>query len=323
MIEFELFIKYFAGNASPEEAMLIDEWVSASEDRRAFFRSLHQSWLEAGNEAYHTPDIHLEWERLSGSKPVQTTVPLQQPQRSKNIWLRRIAAAAAIILVATGSYFLFNNDVTNGDTITKNAATQQDSLHLSDGTMVALKQGAEISYPERFTGNKRDVQLTGDAFFKVTHDAEKPFLVHFDDLNVKVLGTAFEIVQHPGKVTVRVFEGKVAFYNRVDTLVITTGGSGQFDRKGRKFTVLSETTMAPATAFFDFKDVPMQEVATRLGSHFKVDIILQNASLKNCRLSAVFEHKTLEEILTAISETFNLTYKIEQQHIYINGEGCE
>lgn len=320
MIEFEIFIKYFAGKASPEEAMLIDEWVAASGDRRAFFTSLHQSWLEAGNEIYQAPDVQKEWERLSGNA-TPSQVPLQPAGKFR--WLGRIAAAAAILIVAIGSYFLFNNNINNGETITVAAATQKDSLHLNDGTVIALKQGGEVSYPEKFSGNKRDVQLTGDAYFKVAHNPDKPFMVHFDDLNVKVLGTAFEIVQHPGKVTVRVFEGRVAFYNRVDTLVITAGGSGQFDRKGRKFTLLSETIMAPATAFFDFKDVPMQEVATRLGSHFKVDIILQNASIKNCRLSAVFEHKTLREILTAISETFNLTYKIDQQRIYINGEGCE
>ncbi len=320
MIEFELFIKYFAGKASPEEAMLIDEWATASEDRHAFFRSLHDSWLEAGDEVYQRPDIRQEWDNVNGKITGEQSVMLE-PSRYKS--LKNIAAAAAILIVAVASYFLFNNDVNNGKTITIAASRQHDSLQLTDGTVIALGKGATVSYPEKFSGHKRDVQLAGDASFQVAHNAEQPFYVHFGELNVKVIGTSFAIEQRKGAVTVRVMAGKVAFYNRVDTLYITAGSSGKFNQTDRKFTLISETTMAPATAFFDFRDVPLQEVALRLNGHFKVDIRLQNESLKNCRLSAVFEHKTLKEILTAISETFNLTYKIDKEHIYIDGEGCE
>jgi transmembrane sensor len=321
MIEFELFIKYFAGKASPEEAMLIDEWASVSEDRRAFFRSLHDTWLEAGDEIYQSPDARAEWAELSGTTtPAAQTVALR-PDKYK--WFKNIAAAAAILVVAVGSYFLFDNNVNNGETITINATKQKDSLYLSDGTVITLRNGAEVSYPEKFSGVKRDVQLTGNANFKVAHNPQKPFLVHFDDLNVKVLGTSFEITQGTDAATVRVTQGKVAFYNDVDTIYITAGNTGTYNRTNHKFALISETIIVPATAYFDFKDVPMQQVATRLGYHFKVDIQLQNEALKNCRLSAVFEHKTLPEILTAISETFNLTYKIEKEHIYINGKGCE
>ncbi len=302
--------------------MLIDEWAAASPERHAFFTSLHQSWLEAGDEVYRIPDVQQAWAQLNAPT---ATGGVQQPlvPAGRLRWPGRIAAAAAILLVAIGSYFLFNNNINNGATVTVAAAQQKDSLRLDDGTVIALHTGSEVSYPERFSGARRDVQLTGNAFFKVAHDSLKPFGVHFDDLHVKVLGTSFEIMQSPGKVTVRVWDGKVAFYNRTDTLVISAGHTGQFNRNMRKFTLLSETIVVPATAFFDFKDVPLQEVAARLSDHFKVDIILQNAALKHCRLSAVFEHKTLEEMLIAISETFNLTYQIEQQHIYINGKGCE
>lgn len=320
MIEFELFIKYFAGKASPEEAMLIDEWVAASGDRRAFFSSLHNSWLEAGEEIYQRPDVQQEWNQL---REKTTTVQSLAPASSRFKWLKNMAAAAAILIVAVSSYFLFNNNVNNGDTVTINAAKQKDSLHLGDGTIIALGTGAEVSYPEKFSPNKRDVQLTGDAFFQVAHNPQQPFFVHFDDLNIKVLGTSFSIEQRSGVATVRVMAGKVAFYNRVDTLYITAGSSGKFNQADRKFTLISETTMAPATAFFDFKDVPLPEVVNRLSSHFNVHITLQQQALKNCRLSAVFEHKTLKEILTAISETFNLTYKIDKERIYIDGEGCE
>lgn len=71
-------------------------------------------------------------------------------------------------------------------------------LTLPDGTTVVLQANSRLRYPEKFTGNTREITLSGEAYFDVAHDAQKPFIIHTGKIRTTVLGTAFKISAMPG-----------------------------------------------------------------------------------------------------------------------------
>ncbi len=319
MIDFDLILKYFSGKADPEEAMLAEEWAAASEDNRVFFQSLHQSWLEAGDEVYHLPNVQQEWEAFSKKHAVPDPAPVQDLPPRK-IWFTRVAAAAAITGVAFAGFYLFNSKNQNEPTLIAIAKHKVEEVRLADGTRMTVEPEGELVYPTQFKKDSREVTLVGSGSFDVAHLPDRPFIVHLGDLHVKVLGTSFHINRARKEISVQVTSGKVAFYNKKDTLYIAAGETGKYIKSDKKFELISAV---PNTGSFHFEATPLEQVAAALSAHFKKEVRLGNPGLKNCKLSAGFDNQSLNDILREITLTLNLTYKIEESSIYINGSACK
>jgi len=315
-MDFDLFLKYFAGKADPEEALRVEEWAASSADNQSYFKALHQSWLEAGAEQYQAPDLQQEWERLRSRMGQDNTRPLK---RGRRVWLSRAAAVAVIIATAFAGYYIFNSKNQNEPTQILAAKEKPEKIQLIDGTQVTIEPGGELVYPSTFTKPLREVTLVGSGSFDVTHKEDQPFVVHLGDLHIRVLGTSFSISRRKEKVSVQVNEGKIAFYNKSDTLLVAAGYIGHYTRADKLFRL---EPVAPVTGSFQFNNVPLDEAVAALSAHFKIPISLVQPGTGNCRISAGFDAQPLKDILNSISATFNLTYKIEGQHIYIDGKAC-
>ncbi len=315
MVDFDLLIKYFAGQAGPDEAIQIEEWLEADPANHAYFDQLYQSWLDAGSDIYNLPDAEQEWQRFLKRNNRNTATP----QRTGMSWITRIAASVAIIGTAIAGYYIFNSNNRNGEQQIFAASARPDTIKLADGTHVGLQTGAELVYPIRFKENVREVTLVGSGSFKVAHEPGRPFIVHVGTAHVKVLGTSFEISRNNKWINVAVKEGKVAFYNKADTLYISAGFSGKYSIVAKRFEL---NRITPLTGSFNFEDIPLSEAAKQIGACFNVKIYFDNPAIENCRVSAVFDQKTLPYILTAITETFNLTVQIDSTNIHISGKEC-
>jgi ferric-dicitrate binding protein FerR (iron transport regulator) len=322
MIDFDLILKYFSGKADPEEAMLAEEWAAASEDNRAFFQSLHQSWLEAGNEAYRIPNAQQEWEAFSREHAIAGAETAQVPQQlpPRRLWLTRVAAAAAVVVVAFAGFYLFNSKNQNEPTLIAIAKHKAEEVRLADGTLMTVEPEGELVYPAQFKKDSREVTLVGSGSFDVAHQSNRPFIVHLGDLHVKVLGTSFHVNRGRKEISVQVSKGRVAFYNKTDTVFIAAGETGKYIRSDKKFELISAI---PTTGSFHFEATPLDQVAATLSAYFKKDIQLAHADLRNCKLSAGFDNQSLNDMLREITLTLNLTYKIEESSIYINGSACK
>lgn len=319
MIDFDVVIKYFAGKADPDEAMQVEEWAAASEENRVFFRSLHQTWTEQGPEAYHTPDVKQEWEALRQKIAPPQVQPLQ-PQPPARLWLGRIAAAASIAAVAFAGFYLFNSKNQNEPTLIAVAKDKAEEVRLSDGSKMTVYQGGELVYPTSFKKESREVTLVGNGAFDVIHNPQQPFIVHLGELHIKVIGTIFSVDRGDKALSVQVAKGKVAFYNKKDTLIISAGETGKYIWKDKLFRLEGAT---PLTGSFHFSNTPLSEVVTTLNAHFKVQIRLANSRLNGCTLSAGFENQPLEDILADITQTFGLSYKHNSPYIDIHGTACK
>jgi transmembrane sensor len=317
MVDFNLFIKYFAGKADPEEAMRVEDWAEASEEQHAYFNNLHQSWVEAGEALYTRPDTQREWEIFKEKHTINKVEELVPP---KKLWLSRAAAIAATLVVAVAGFYIFNTSNQNEPTLIAEATDRAIELKLQDGTKVIVQQDGELVYPVKFKRDSREVTLVGNGSFDVTHIDQQPFIVHLGDLHIKVLGTAFDVERETGLIMVKVKRGRVAFYNKNDTIIVAEGATGKYFKKDRKL-VLEQAV--PLTGTFHFNNTPLKDVAAALAAHFKVKVNINNPGLNDCKLSAGFEQQSLKDILNAISATFNLKCTLEGQTIQISGYACK
>jgi ferric-dicitrate binding protein FerR (iron transport regulator) len=202
-------------------------------------------------------------------------------------------------------------------------------VDLPDGTRVILNENTELSYEPSFGVSNREVTLTGEASFDVTHDPARPFIVRTGKVNTKVLGTAFNISAYPGqnKITVTVLRGIVEVgddqhvYGKIrpDQQMAVNTTTYDFVKKNTK----AEEGVAWQNNFLILDDVTLEEAATRIGKKFHVSIIFENPALKDCMFYGSFlNDENLTDILTMMSPVLHINYKVENGTVVISGKGC-
>jgi len=192
-------------------------------------------------------------------------------------------------------------------------------FQLPDGSTGYLNSGSRLKYPVQFIG-ERKVELTGEAFFDVTHNAEMPFHVNTKNLDIKVLGTTFnvianedepteEIVLQTGKVDVSTLDGKP---------LTTLKPNEQITLNNEKQTfVKNEVEASQYTGWKEgklvFRNENMQQVARRLSRWYNVDVIIDDRMLDVYTFHATFADEPLDEVLKLLSITTPLSFKEEKR----------
>ena len=198
---------------------------------------------------------------------------------------------------------------------------------LADGTLINLNAGSSLRYPNGFKAEgNREVFLTGEAYFQVSHDAKRPFLVHTDDLEIEVLGTHFNVQAYADEKnsnTVLV-NGVVQVKqksNPEDAVVLKPGMQASYTQGSKTLEIASVNT-APYIAwvkgqlYFDQADFP--QIARILERKFDVQIQVNNTALKKEKFTAKFKAESLEQILKSFNESYPFNYDIKQNTVVIN-----
>ncbi len=206
---------------------------------------------------------------------------------------------------------------------------KQFEVRLSDGTNVHLNAGTTLKYPIGFiAGVKREVFLTGEAFFDVASDVSSPFIVNASMLNVEVLGTEFNVSAYPEDLNTDVVlvEGSVGMYtkdkNLSEGIKIEPGVKGSFDRKLRKITT-EKVDVGVYTSWMEgsmvFRNMPFKNIVSKLERHYNMKIIITNDKLDNEIFNATFkDNPPIEKILTSFGKSYGISYSIKNNAIFIN-----
>lgn len=211
-------------------------------------------------------------------------------------------------------------------------------IHLADGTLVTLAKNSRLSYPRKFKGPQRLVRLSGEAFFEVTKNPEKPFLVYANQTVTKVLGTSFRIKAYSEapEVTVAVRTGRVSvfsekeyhkqqFSTQLSGLILTPNQQATYNTQAQQLSkTLVENPLVlqrPNTSSpFEFDDTPLLEVFSILENAYGVDIVFDREALENRSLSVSLENESLYEKLDVICKTLGLSYQIIDAKIIISNQ---
>lgn len=340
----ELFEHYLQNNLSETEQQQMMEIIEKGTHDDFLKEKIHLMLKGNASEVLEKEkgDYILKY-ILSNTENEPKVIPLQpEPKRNRRKTVRIIVAAASIIaLIAIGRKFFFNEKniievpVVEQNTIAENTSIDfsgKQLIHLPDGSTVLLNDNSSLKYDQKsFNAKTREVTLTGEAFFDIKRNEEKPFIVHTGKVQTKVLGTAFNInAKNSSKnIEVTVARGKVQVGDTEKVYGVITPNQ---QIKVNKSTLSFEQNNIKAAIVTEWKnnylildDINMAEAVTLIAQKYKVSISISNDKIKNCRITASFlNEEDLDHVLKVICSVIETEYRYNKAGaIIIDGKGCE
>lgn len=272
-------------------------------------------------------DVEDNYKRLKANLHEKEVKPVGE--KNFRIW-RMVGIAASFALLLMTTYHLLTayspqEMVWYEITAVPDAKTK---VILPDSTTVWLNANASLRYPHAFNGDKRNVQVSGEALFEVQKD-EKPFIVDLEQLRIKVLGTVFNVItdKKEDEVEVVLLEGKVALFNHdnltdIPNKVLEPNELAIYSKSENNIFVSPIRTDAVTswvTGNFRFEGNTLEEITAELERAFHTKIHIENEGMKLKTFNAIFEDKeTLDEILSILQISARYNMEKRKGEIYIN-----
>lgn len=324
-IDESLLIRYFLGELSDSEINEVETWIMYSEENKIIAKDIYAIQI-----ALDTYDTMKNVDANEALKKINNLISPKEEENkpSSKVWIRqfqRIAAILILPLILVTSYLLFSisgSDLENQFVEVRTTSGMTSSLTLPDSTKVWLNSDSYIRYPLRFASNMRQVQLIGEAFFEVTKDEKKQFVVEtINNTSIEVLGTSFNIEAYEdiSEISTSLVTGKVRFtYVDIDKgeqyLDVLPNHKVTYDRSSGEV-ILSNTNVIVDTAWKDgkviFYDTPFEDVLRILEKKFSVIFEVKNSRLQELYFTGVFTYHPLDEILKHFEVASNVKYKYQ------------
>lgn len=190
-------------------------------------------------------------------------------------------------------------------------------LTLEDGTKVWLNAESELKFPVRFAGETRKVEIVGEGYFEVAKDVSRPFVVCSGEMEMRVLGTSFNVKAYRDEEVraVTLVSGKVRVSVGAGQRLLSPGWQATWNEYSRKLD-MRKVDVSPIvswrTGMFDFVDMPLEELVAQLGRWYDVDFFFVNESIKDIHFTgAVKRSNTLKFMLDFVSLTSDVRYEIK------------
>lgn len=323
-----LLAAWFAGEATEAEKAEVENWLSESEENRLYFERSKKAWeASALSAAEHSFNADAAWDKMK-SKMAGSAGETQKPSGRKYTWA--VAASVAALLGIASLFWFLKNNPENTEPIQLASADRIIEDTLPDGSRISLNKNSTLDYPGKFSGERREVKLSGEAFFNVERDAEHPFVIHAGPVDVKVLGTSFNVDAYPNSdsVHVSVHTGHVQCAVNGETVDLLPGEYAVFDKGKGKFRKGKEddpNRAAYRDRIFRFNNTPLAIALQEINDAYGCRIVLENDRNRSCPLSTtkVFRNEPVDNIITFIEATANLSARKEGDHIVLEGQGCQ
>jgi len=302
--------RWLAGEMSLEEAARFEFWVHSDVERAAFVSGVRQAWYLAG-AAGEGWDAQRALRRIRAAQHTPVIALMRRhpepASRASRVVRIGLAAAATIVAVLAARTVILHERAPAAVAMTEYRAArgQRVILRLSDGTQVTLAPGTVLRRPADFGRRERRLELEGEAYFVVTHDAARPFTVQTPRLIARDLGTRFSVRAYADDPTADlvVAEGTVA----VDSFVLGAGEGGATRNGSFARTPVSlEQALAWTDGRLVFQDTPLAEVASRLARWYDVEVTLGSPSLGALRVTGSFRDEPANAVLDAIARSLGL-----------------
>lgn len=246
-----------------------------------------------------TPDVEKGLNHLHARMAERSESRSTSFKSSARRSLLRYAAVGALLLIAGLSYLRLNNF--GGQTYVTNAETQE--ITLPDGTEVLLNQYSQLSYNSSYGDVERAINLEGEAFFSVVPNAEQPFMVRQDDVELRVVGTSFNLQAKPGNkfFEVEVATGKVSLKAGEEEIMVNAKQCGLF-KSASGLQLMDAPHLnrhAWRTKELVFDALPFSEVISIINRAYNINIRVERINEEVCDfpVTATYANVTLEEIL--------------------------
>jgi transmembrane sensor len=332
-----------AGEATIQELEELDKLMAAHPE----WKRLAGHLLTNDDTPPATDDAEAAWAAHAANLFLGGRFEETEPTAPKKSYRVLITIGIAALLVITaGTWWLYQQKM-DRPLVTNEVSTKKGSMSyvkLPDGTQVWLNTNTRLTYNGNFTGALREVTLSGEAYFDVTKDSSRPFIIHTDKLNIKVLGTAFNVKSYPDDETqeTALIHGRieVTLNDRPQEKIILNPNEKLVVRNNQAETAINKagTPAAPKvtlnnismaadsvvieTAWLHnkiaFTDESLLHISRMLERKFDVQFQFNHEELKTWSYTGIYESESLEKILELLSTSQKFEYTIQDRQVIIS-----
>jgi transmembrane sensor len=365
---WDLIAKKLSGEASLGESQELEELLRRNPDLHYPMQTIADLWhhrepQEDDQDAFSRHIIRMKSMGLEFEEPQKLIDHILEVEEKSARRKRRLTGSllALAALLGLGIYLIRQNPFEGtapSQAIKSEVSTKYGSrtkLVLPDGTQVWLNSGSKLSYDKAYGNNFREVSLTGEAFFDVVHNPAHPFLIHAEKIDIKVLGTAFNVKSYPGEkntetslirgsleVTVKDRPSEKYILKPNEKLVIA---NEEFPRarqplvakqdlkksyQQEPIVALSHLTYAPQdsavieTSWLDnkliFRSESFEELAIKMERWYGVTIRFADEEIKKERMTGTFENESIQQALKALQLIATFSYSMNRDEIVISSK---
>jgi transmembrane sensor len=327
--DWNLLAKFLAGETGAEENAAIGKWMGKSPENRTLFGKLKSDWkiMDNMNKQFNVDNAwNKVYGRIAAHDGIAGTISTETGiVQHRKFWLTPFRVAASLLLIAAvGVAVVFITGRNQRISVSTASNDRQRSIILPDGSTIFMNANTHLSYAKDFGQKVREVTLSGEAFFEVAPDKTKPFMIHANDADIKVVGTSFNIdTRNRDKgVEVYVSTGIVeVFRSGADNHVLLQPGDlGLIGREGishRKSE--NKNPIAWKTGNMDFRDTRLTEAVQILNEIYRVNIICREPGLDTTQTNGTYRYpdESLDQILTILCTQNHLKIEKSDQTIYL------
>lgn len=348
----ESFQRYCSGQ-NTSDTQYWDTWIKENpsnlEEVHEAIRVISILSGNQGNVAEqlcHLKDSIQRFDHLKSAVNLKTEeIAITRP--AKRISKYYLAAAASVIVLLMAGYFIFFQEKTitpavlvhNSSSISSGEEPRK-TVVLEDGSVVTLRKNSTITLSNHFSKSNRELNLSGEAFFDVTHNASLPFIVHTEDVNIEVLGTVFNVSAYPGSAQTEtsLFRGKVSVSSKVNPqnrIILTPNKKLVLLRSANvpDAQPANALKVVPLTADpvnhkakeiewlrnrLKIEDEPLSSIAEKLQQWYGIHIVFKDEEVKKYRYSGTFETETVLKALEALQLSYPFSFQVENENIVIS-----
>jgi ferric-dicitrate binding protein FerR (iron transport regulator) len=326
MAEFDP-IDDLIGKVLTQEATLIEqnqlnEWLEENEANSIYYAQLKIVFDRAA-----ATSVRIKFNEDEAWQKVKDKIRGKQHARHFiSPSLVRMAAGIAFISALTYLVYQWTRPVVQTLSLSTDRKIEQDTL--PDGSVAVLNKNSKLNFEFNSQSKTRNVKLTGEAYFEVKHQEEKPFVVELEGVLVKDIGTSFNVKAYPNSdtIVVTVESGEVQFYTLKNPgLLLKAGEAGIYKKSFKEFSrmVKADTNvLAYKTKIFSFKDTDLRKAVEMINEIYDSKITLSNPSIGQCHLTVNFNNDKIEDIADIIAETLSLSVVRKGEAFVLSGSGC-
>lgn len=322
----EQIANVLAGLASPDEARQVARWFATDEGSAYLSAAFERDALaiREGDEELYVP-------RPIPSEEMWISIRKQIRRYRVRQWIFRAAAVLVPFLLLAGLYYQLDTRVdlfgTAGYEEVYVPKGERLQMMFQDGTVVYVNSDTRLRYPKQFGLDVREVELSGEAYFKVAKNEKRPFVVHLDGPSIQVTGTAFDVQNYPdcNEITVCLDEGKINMrLVSAREVPVLPGQQVVYDKVSDECRVFTDKDIRYESMWkqnvIAFKDAPLSEVLTKLHRWYNVAFEVEGQVPEDLLITLTSDQTILENVLRDLQKITPLTfdYNVKSKQVKVS-----
>ncbi len=328
--EASLITRFLEKNLDEDELITLKNWVNESYENRKLFDQYNEVW-QLSNVVFNEGQYNTE----AGWNSLQKTITKNSDNANNRfrlvgnnqlvIW--KVASVAAMLVAALfiGLFIHKNDKLTNNQIVTiQSPRGEKSKIILADSTVVWLNSESQLTYSNDFDSDMRIVTLSGEGYFDVTKDCDRPFIVRTMNADIEVYGTRFNVSSYPDEqqTETTLEEGKIGVYivGKSNPVAVNPGQRFIFNKQTGE-TSLEQVDTDLYTSWKEnklrFNNALFGDVVKKLERWFDVKIFLDKDLKSSERYTMCIKTESLREVLKRIKLTTSMSYKIDEEKVFI------